>query len=375
MSYSSYKTSSEQKELIVRPEPEEDEIDLVELAKTLWNGKRTIIIATVVFAVLGLAVALLTPKEFTATSTMIPQTSQGSSKLGGISSLASLAGFNINMSAGGEISPLIYPLIIQSSPFQLELMNTKYHFPDVEEPVSLFAYYTEIKKPSALTTVKKYTIGLPGVLRKSITSNEPEFSSSGEIPQLTREQNRIKELLTQNIILDFSDKDGYMTLSTTLHDPVVAAEVTEKAQGMLQKYITDLKVEKAAAKLEFIENRFTEKKKEFEYSLSTLAAFRDRNKNVTSALAQTEENQLENAYQLAFNVYSELAKQMEQARIQVKEDTPVFSIIQPVMVPLERSKPKRAMILFTWTFLGVVAGAGLVFGKKFLQDIKKKWNT
>lgn len=75
-----------------------------------------------------------------------------------------------------------------------------------------------------------------------------------------------------------------------------------------------------------------------------------------------------------YTIYSELAKQLEQAKIQVKQDTPVFTIIEPVSVPTNKSKPNRPMILFIWLFLGGVVGTGFVFGKGFIEPIKKKWN-
>jgi LPS O-antigen subunit length determinant protein (WzzB/FepE family) len=91
-------------------------------------------------------------------------------------------------------------------------------------------------------------------------------------------------------------------------------------------------------------------------------------------LARTEEERLMNEYQLAFQVYSQLAQQLETAQIKVKEDTPVFSIVKPVTVPIEKSKPNRPLILIIWTFLGGIIGVGWIFGKQFLKDIKTKWN-
>lgn len=157
------------------------------------------------------------------------------------------------------------------------------------------------------------------------------------------------------------------------HDPKLAAQVAQKAQQLLQSYITTFKIEKASAQLKFIEERYIDNKKEFEDAQATLASFRDRNKNITSARARTQEERLQSEFQLAFEVYSGLAQQMEQARIQVKEETPVFSIIKPVTVPLEKTKPNRPMILIIWTFLGGVIGIGWIFGKQFLATIKIKW--
>lgn len=355
---------------------DEDEIDLIQLAKTLWKGRKAIIISVVAGLVIGLAVALLTPKAFTVTTTMVPQVSSKQTSLGGLSSLAAMAGFNLDMSGGGgPLSPVIYPQIITSVPFQLELMNTPFTFPEVSKPVSIYEYYTEIAKPGVLSQVKKYTIGLPFVILKAMRGEPDEISAGGNnLITLTLEQEKIIKKLAENISLDANSKEGYLTLSVTMPEAFTAAEVALKAQEMLQRYITEFKIAKAADQLRFVEERFEEKKAEFEKAQTRLAAFRDRNKNVSSALARTEEERLQSEYNIAYNVYNELAKQLEQARIQVKEDTPVLSVIKPVVVPVKKSKPNRPLILVIWVFLGGITGVGWVFGKQYLATIKKKWN-
>lgn len=360
----------------------DDEIDLIALAKTIWDGRKFIIKTVILFMCIGLAIALLSPKEYTASTTMVPQISSGSSKMGGLSSLAAMAGFNLNDMSGnsGELSPYVYPQIVQSVPFQLELMNTPFTFQDVDHPVSIYEYYTEYYKPGILSYVKKYTIGLPFVILGAIKPKaEKELPLTTSIDKntpiyLTGKQERVRNILSNGVTLETNDKDGYITLRTVSHEPKLAAEVAQKAQKLLQKYITTFKIEKASAQLKFIEERYIDNKAEFEAAQAALANFHDKNKNITSARARTREERLQSDYQLAFEVYSQLAQQMEQARIQVKEDTPVFSIIKPVTVPLINSKPNRPMILMIWAFLGGIIGIGWIFGKEFLGSVKERWN-
>ena len=59
----------------------------------------------------------------------------------------------------------------------------------------------------------------------------------------------------------------------------------------------------------------------------------------------------------------QLATQLEQAKLQVNKDTPVFTVIEPVSVPFERSAPKRSLIVVIWTFLGVVLSTGYILVK------------
>ena len=367
----------EKEKNIVQDNSSSDEIDLIALAKTIWDGRRTIIKTLIIFTFLGLFVALFSKKEFTATTTMVPQVNNPSSNMGGLSSLASLAGFNMNMSAGSfDISPVLYPQIVSSIEFQLEIMNNKYEFEEIEKKVSLYNYYTDYYKPGLFAVMKKYSIGLPGVILKAIRG-EQEESASGQgsgLIKLTKDQDKIRKIIGEQLSLNVNDKDGYLNLESRFHQAYLSAQIAQKAQELLQEYVTKFKVEKATAQLEFIKERYKEKKGEFEESQSELAGFRDANKNITSAIFRTREEQLQNEYKLAFDVYSELAKQLEQSLIKVKEDTPVFSVIEEVTVPIDKTKPKRSMIMVVWFFLGGILGMALVFSKVFFAGIKNSWN-
>lgn len=361
------------------PVIEDDEIDLIALVKNIWERRKFILKTVIIFAVIGIIVALVSPPLYTSSTKMIPQSSGSTQRMsGGLSSLASMAGINLNMNQSSiELLPQAYPQIVQSIPFQLKLMQSKFTFSDVEQPVTLFEYYTGHSKPGVLSIIKKYTIGLPGVINKAIKDEKFETPSvgtkNGNAIKLTKDQESVRKVISKNISLEINDKDGFVQLSASFHEAELSAQVAQKAQELLQQYITDFKVEKASEQLDFIEERYKEKKKEFQEAQAALAAFRDRNKNVTSAMAFTEQERLQNEYQLAFEVYLSLAQQLEQARIKVKEDTPVFSVIQPVVVPQEPTKPNRKIILIIWVFLGGLVSIGWIFANQFLESAKQHW--
>jgi len=359
------------------PVTNDDEIDLLALAKTFWNGRKTMIKAILIAGVIGVIYALLSPKEYTATTTIVPQTSSSSSKLGGLSSLAAMAGFNLdNATSGDMLSPTVYPEIVSSVPYQLDLMNTPFSFAKVNHQVSLYEYYAEISKPGVLSLISKYTIGLPWVILSAIKGESKQVivtDAKGPI-SLTKKQETVRKMIEEQVTIALDAKQGYITMQAAFPEALLSAQVADQARELLQKYITRFKIEKASDKLLFIEQRYDEKKKEFEKAQNRLAYFSDQNKNVTSAVARTEETRMQGEYTIALNVYNELAKQLEQAKIQVKEDTPVFSILEPATIPLTKSKPKKVMIVFIFLFLGVIAGTGIIFGKEYLKDIRTKWN-
>lgn len=354
---------------------DEDEIDLIALGKTFWGGRRTVILSVLIFGILGFFIAIGTPKEFEANAVMVPSGSDSKlGSLGGLGGLAAMAGINLNAASGSDLSPSVYPKIVSSLPFQLELMKTPLTLEGHSTPVTLFDYYTTTQKPNVFL---KYTLGLPGVIMKALKGEKPEISAMADSKQplqLTSKQQAVQQILTNIVTLEVDKKEGLITLTAKMPEALAAAQLGQRALELLQHYITEFKIMKAKSSLDFIQQRYDETTKQYISAQERLASFRDRNKNVSLATVKTEEERLSSQYNLIYGVYSELAKQLESAKIQVKEDTPVFTVLEPVSIPTKKSKPNRPMILFIWIFVGGIIGTGMVFGKGFVASVKKQWN-
>lgn len=358
---------------------EEDSIDLVEILQKLWVRRKFLLIVTGAFLVLGLVVALLTPNQYTASCTLVPQT--GERRTGGsLSGLAAMAGISLgNMTSGEVLSPNVYPNIIKNVSFQKELLHARYTFPDVPDPITYYDYATDkqYQKFNLLGAIKKYTIGLPGVILGAIRGEpEEDDATSGavkdSIPRLTYKEQKVLKGLYDSFSLNLNEKEGYVQLSTTLRDPYLAAQITLKAQQLLQQYLTEFKLQKVRANLKFVESSYQEARANFEAKQEELARFRDANVNLTSAMARTREEKLQSEYTLLLGVYTELAKQKEQAKIAVTETTPILTVIEPVVVPVEKSGPSRAQMLIIYTFLGLIVGVGWVLGVPYVKEMLSK---
>ncbi len=358
--------------------PEEDEIDLVALIKKLWLNRGLIIKCTCVFMVIGLVAAFVAPKVFTASCDVVPQTSSGTSTKSQMSQLAKMAGINISQEQDTRtLSPYVYENIMKSTKFRKELMQTKIKFAEVEQPVSFFEYYTseEYNKPSVIDYIKKYTIGLPGVILGAIRGEQPapDYSALGgegsQIETTTKEEYQAMKLLGEAVVLTLDDKKGFVTITVNMPEPLAAAQLAQATVDLLQEYITVFKVEKVKSNLDFVQSRYDEVKAEFEDVQARRARYRDANHNTIKNQARIEMERLEAEYQLAMNVYSELAMQLEQAKIKVKETTPILTIINPVTVPYKKSAPSRPTILLAFIFLGCVLGMGCVLGIPFVAEV------
>jgi len=309
-----------------------------------------------------------------------PVLSGSKSKLSGsLGGLAAMAGINLGSSGStsAELPPSLYPQIIGSFSFQKTMFETQLNISGFDESVSYTEYYTKHQRVSLLQNIKKYTIGLPGLLIGALkgNSNKEVKQSLKGINTMSVEELGLVKLLENQLLLEINEKEGYISLSATLPEALAATQLLLNAQTVLQQAVIAFKIKKATEDLGFIKERYVEKKVDFEKAQANLARYRDANRNVTTALAQTESERLESEYQLAFSVYSELAKQVEAQKIQVKEDTPVFAVLQEAVVPLEKSGTPKSMILIIWTFLGGIAGIGFVYSKGVYREISKKWNT
>lgn len=353
---------------------EEDEIDLIELLKKVWSSKRFIVRWTGYFIVIGLVVALLSPQEFTASSTFIPQTSE--SKTGGsLSGLASLAGISLGgATTGGEIPPTLYPQILNSVPVKRSILSIE--VPLDQSSVSYSVYLLEKPTP-ILSLVKKYTIGLPGVILGAFLNKNTETITEKSNNQMivTIEENNLFRALENQISLSVNEKEGFVELSVTTDDATVAAVLTSKVKEILQQQIIDYKIQHGKEYLNFTQKQYNEKQKEYFALQDEVARAKDQNKNIISERYQNQFKQKEGELLIAQSVYQELAKQLEQAKLQVAKDTPIFSTIKPVTIPTERSAPKRSLILVIWAFLGFVVSVGVVLVKEPVLNIWKEINS
>ena len=357
---------------------QEDSIDIIALLKKCWLQRKFILKTTVLFFSIGLFVALMSQNYFSTSTTIVPVTTK-SGVGGNLGGLASLAGINLggSGSAGGEISPELYPEIVSSIPFKLELLDTPLRIAGLDSLVTYKDYYENYYSPGFLSQLKKYTLGLPRVIIGALKSDAPNTpsTSNSAILSLTEEEASLIKQLEEQVQLNVNDKEGFVSLTATLPEAEASAQLALKAQNLLQRYALQFKTQKSIEQLQYIEERFAEKEKEFNSKKMKYAAFQDTNRGINTALAQSRLLQLQAEYDIAFTVYTELAKQLETQRLQVKKDTPIFTILKPVSIPKEKAGPKKALILVIYTFLGVVLSIGYVLAKDFLKDFKKDWDN
>ena len=354
----------------------EDQIDIIALISKVWAGRKFVIKTAVISAVIGVLVAIFTPNTYTASSMFTPNSSGGSSGgSSGLKGLASLAGINIGSSMEGakEISPMLYGKILESYTFKKELLEAP--LKNLDKVTSLRGYFEqEASSSSFFGTVKEYTIGLPSKIIGWFKS-EPKESSLQSVEGMntvSQEEFEYFKEIDGMLTLNINDKDGYLEISATSKLPQLAAQLVKNGENILQNQIIAIKTKSSSELLAYLEEQYTIKSKLLIEAQDNLANFKDRNLNISRSSFSNAQTRLEAELQVATSVFQNVVTQLEQVKLQVAKDTPVFSFLKPVVVPTEKSAPIRSLIVIIWLFLGVVVSIGYLLAKEPLLDMIKQ---
>lgn len=346
----------------------QQELRLSDLWKAILQGKKIIIISSAIAFVIAILVFATTPKEYISKSTLLPVLEQSSRMPSGLGGLAGLAGINLPTSQGSAIPPNLYPDVVNSTPFGLYLIKQEFYFPTLDQTLTLEEYFVNYQEVSLMQKITKLPNRFFGLFKSksASTSTNVEKSSSSEeelpkkIRKLAGRESSAISQLKNRVTAEVDMSLGIVTIQVKMQDAEVAAQLVDLTFEYLSHYIVDYKSSADLRNLEFIEQRYEDAKKQYFKAQNDLANFRDRNRNVISATAQVQEEQLRNEVTIFYNVFNNLAQEVEQAKIRVQRSSPVFNVLEPSYVPLKESSPKLILNIVVFLFLAVVGSVGYI---------------
>lgn len=351
-------------------EPENDEItiDWMGILRKIIAIRKTLYKAAGVGLILGIIIALSIPKQYTVTVTLSPE--MGGDKAGG--GLASLASSFLGTGATGSspdaLNATLAPDIVASTPFILELFNTKVQTLDGKLDTTLVAYLDEQKQPWW-----GYIKAAPGMaieVIKSLFSEKADTVSVLNPFQLTQKEAGKVASIKQAITAEVDKKTAMTTLTVTLQDPKVTAIVADSVVAKLQQYIIDYRIKKAKEDCAYLEQLYKERQQEYYDAQSKYAHYFDSNRNIALQSVRAEQERLQNDMSLAYQVYSQVAQQLQVARAKIQEEKPVFAVVEPATVPLQPSGTSRKMILVGIVFLAICGtGAWKLLGQSYWNNL------
>ena len=193
-----------------------DEIDLIKILKTIWNGKKIIITISSFFILAGIIVSLLSPVLYTSSTIFIPS-SQESSTGSSLSGVASLVGINLGgISSGNDISPSIYPKVSESVEFKRLLLEG---FIDEKKQIKMKNFLIDYYK----------------------IDNNSKINNSN-ISFVSELENDLFDIINEILTININQKDRFVTISTNMPESEYAAYAAINARNILQKIIINNKI-------------------------------------------------------------------------------------------------------------------------------------
>ncbi len=328
------------------------EVDIVEIILLLWSKRKRFIINCFIGGVLSIIVAFSIPKQYTSTVVLAPEFSSGASlSSGGIGALASMAGLNLGGLSGSEdaLYPELYPQIVSSTPFLCELLNLQIEANEGELQTTLYDYLVNHQKEPWWVKI----LGAPGKLLSHMLGKDTldVTPPSLDATLLSRRQFLTVKSLDEKIAVNVDKGNSVITLDVTMQDAKLAAYVVSVVSENLQEYIGQYRSAKARKDLAYTEQLYSEVKEKYYKAQQKYAEYADMHQGVVKMKYQIEQDRLSNEQELAFNVYNQIAQQLEMARAKVAESTPVCVVMQPAVVPIKASSPKKMMMGLLYVFL------------------------
>ena len=360
------------------------EVDLLGIIKKIYNFRKLLLKACCIGAILGIIMAFSIPKEYTANTLIAPEGYRRSSS-SGISALADMADIDISSSSATErdaIYPSLYPSIVNSTPFLIQLFDIKVHEQKDSTIMPLSRYLKERQKRpwwSVITSAPSKLIGWT----ISLFSEKPEVAkvkSKIDVFRLTREEAGMAGAISSRINIGVDKKKRTITIFVTMQDPLVAATVADTVRARLKEYITEYRTSKARRMLEYAEKLRKEAQTEYYEAQKRYTRYADVNQGLVKLTSRAERAKLRNEMDLAQATYNQTEQQVQIAKAKVEREIPVYAVIQPVQVPLSPSKPRKMVILVGCIFLAGSGSIGWIlfakdFVEGFLRDIRRKRKT
>lgn len=353
----------------------EMEIDLMDIFRKIIGIRKTLYKAAGIGLIVGLVVAFSIPKQYTVRVTLSPE--MGSSKANsGIAGLAaSFLGSNAAMNESPDaLNASLSTDIVSSTPFLLELFDIKVPV-SKNEMVTLESYLEKQSSPWW-----NNVIGLPGMAIEGIKSlftddedNHTDFRSQKGTIELSKVESEKIKFLKKSIVANMDKKTAITSISVTLQKPKVTAVVADSVVRKLQEYIITYRTSKSKEDCAYLEKLFKERQKEYYVAQQKYAHYVDTHDNLILQSIRSEQERLQNDMNLAYQVYSQVANQLQVARAKVQEEKPVFAVVEPAVVPLFPTGMGKMTYMLLFAFLAVFCTMGwLLLGKDLMRKFNRK---
>lgn len=329
--------------------------------RTLWTSWRLLVGACTIVLVLSVVYIVSLPRTYTSEIILLPEVASTGGLSGSMGSLASLAGIKVGDSGEDAVYPEFYPKVLSSTPFVLDLFDVPVILEDGRE-IRLYEYMEKYQKQPWWA---KMLIWSKSDDEENIPVKEGVADSSFYV--LTKKENRVAIAIKGMVSCRVDKKTDMVTIDVEMQDAVLAAYMADVIKEKLQRYIVDYRTSKARNDAAYMEQITSESRANYLEAQRKYASFADSYQGLTLEAFSQKKNRLENEMDLAYTAYSQAFQQLQLAKAKVQEHTPVFVTIQPAVVPLRPSGPKRMVFVFMMGVLSFLCVSSWILIKDYYR--------
>jgi len=380
-----------------------------EALRLLWNNRRLILRAAAIGLLSSALLAFLIPKQFTATTQLMPPDTQSASGMALMAAMATKASGGLGSIAGDLLgvksSGALFIGVLRSQTTQDRLIQ-QFDLRKVYGKRLIVDARTKLDENTAISEDRK-----SGIITISVTDRSPqraEAMASAYVDQLNslvaelstssahRERVFLEERLkvvkqdldgASNQLAQFSSKNNTLDIqqegkamldvAANLAGQLVAAE--SQLQGLRQIYTDN------NSRVQSLNARVVELRRNLEKLSGANGKPGENPETIHNVSSDIPYPSIRNLPLLGVKyadyyrhakiqetVYELLTEQYELAKVQEAKETPSVKILDPAILPEKKSYPPRLLIMFLGTFLGTVACVAWVLGAAHWNDFDEQ---
>lgn len=361
------------------PEPEDDEISLLDLLQTIVDNLRLLVLGPLAVGLVALGISFAIPPTYTATVKFLPpqqQQSSAASMLAGLGALGGLAGGAL----GGLKNPADQYLAFMKSNSMQDVLIERF---------KLLERYDEKYKVDArkeLTKIARSASGKDGLITLEVDDKDPQFAA--DLANAHVEE--LQKLLGKLAVTEAQQRRAFFEKQLNqVKDKMIAAEQALRATGVSGSALKSnptaavagvaaLKAQVTAqeVKVGAMRGYLAESAPDFKQAMTELANFRaqlakQEKDEPTAVDGQGDYVSKYREFKYQETLFDLFAKQFELAKVDESREGAVIQVLDAAQPPERKAKPQKALVAIIATLAAGFALLLFVFVRQALRNAKQ----
>ena len=319
------------------PDRDPPPLSLGEVWVAVKRRRRLVAGTLLVTAAAATAVLLLLRNYYTSSISLVPEARSATGAGGGqLAGLAALAGLNLGSLGPGQ-SPQFYAAVLQSRPLYYAVVSRRLPLYGLDGPRG----GTAADSARLVDVILRHDRRLFDYLRPPKTPAD----------SLARAAKRLEDRTDVSVDL----KSGIVHLSVSYWNRFLASDIANAYAEELLRFNAETRQTQAHARRVFLDGRVDQSERDLAAAEAAVRTFLERNRTYESSPAlRFEYSNLQRALTVQQELYLDLRRQLDAARISEVDDVPALSIIEQGVPAQRKSSPNRTLYLIVILVLTAV---------------------